>query len=468
MVHFGTSGWRGIVGQDFTFREVRLVMKAAVQVLRERGERGEILISYDTRLLSEKFAREAVSVCTHHGWPVVLSDRDVPTPCLAYQVRRRRAPLGVMFTASHNPPEYNGIKLLTPAGGADRLLTDAIEAEVRSHSAAFEDFFVPQRHLARTEPLGEAYLAALQQGIDCDAIRASGVRVVVDPLFGTAREFLDRVLLANGIPTAVVHNTKDPYFGGYSPECTPKNLEGLRERVRATGSQLGLATDGDADRFGVVDEGCRVVPTNLAVALLVDFLLRRRGVRGGVGRTVGTTRLVDRVAAAAECPVVEVPVGFSHFRPFFDTGDLALAVEESAGLGLASHLPERDGIFAALLLAEMVAVEGTSIQQLIRNLFSRHGTYFTRRIDLPWREKTRHVLRRLERTVFREFAGRTVVRDNRQDGIFLELQGGGWVLVRRASTEPKLRLYAEGTTSNELRTLARELRRLVHQTEEGG
>ena len=467
MVHFGTSGWRGIVGQDFTFREVRLVMESALFVLRELGEEAEILVSYDTRLLSAKFANEAVAVCTHHGWPVVISDRDVPTPCLAYQVRHRGAGLGVMFTASHNPPEYNGIKLFTRNGAAPCDLTDKIEAEVRRRSPVFDDFFVPQKHLASTLPLGDDYLAALQDGIDWDAIRRGGVRLVIDPLFGTAREFLDRLLLANGVQTAVLHNTKDPYFGGYSPECTPKNLEVLRERVRETRAHLGLATDGDADRFGVVDDACRVVPANLAVALLVEYLVNRRRVRGGIGRTLGTTRLVDRIAAGAGLPVRETLVGFSHFGPLFAAGDIVLAVEESAGLGLASHLPERDGIFAALLVAEMIAVERQPVQDLVRRLFSRYGTRLNRRMDLPWRERTRHALDRLHKERFKEFFGRRVVREDRRDGLFLELEGDAWVLVRRASTEPRLRLYAEATSSGELRALVRDLRRVVRRAEEG-
>lgn len=443
-------------------------MESALHVLRDAGERAEILISYDTRLLSEKFAREAAAVCTHHDWPVVISDRDVPTPCLAFQVRLRDAALGVMFTASHNPPEYNGIKLFTREGAAPRSLTKHIEKEVRRRSPSFDDFFVPQKHLASTVSLGDEYLAALQRGIDWDAIRDAGVRLVIDPLFGTAREFLDRVLLANSIPTAVLHNTKDPYFGGYSPECTPKNLEVLRERVRETGAHLGLATDGDADRFGVVDSACRVVPANLAVALLVEYLLNRRGVQGGVGRTIGTTRLVDRIAETAGCSVRQTPVGFSNFGPLFSEGHVVLAVEESAGLGLATHLPERDGIFAALLMAEMIAVERRSVQELIRQLFARYGTLLSRRIDLPWRERTREALERLQQTGFSEFSGRRVIREDRRDGVFLELEDSGWVLVRRASTEPRLRLYAEAGSSGELRKLVRDLRQLVRRAEEGG
>ncbi|MFI5166220.1 MAG: hypothetical protein ACHQQS_06350 [Thermoanaerobaculales bacterium] len=468
MIHFGTSGWRGIVGQEFTFRNVRLVVEATLAVLRARGELGEILISYDTRLLSEKFAREAMAVATHHGIAAVISERDLPTPCLAYAVRERGAALGVMFTASHNPPEYNGVKLYTRHGTlAPHELTDAIEAEVVAKSEGFVDFYVPQRELASTAPLTEGYLASLERDLDWDAIAASGLVVAVDPLFGTAREFLDRVLLAHGVATHVVHTTKDPYFGGYSPECTPANLAGLRERVRQSGAQLGLATDGDADRFGVVDGACRAVSPNLIIALLVEYLVRRRGVTGGIGRTVGTTRLVDRIAAAADREVVETLVGFHYFGPLMLSGRITIATEESAGLGLATHLPERDGIYAALLMVELAAVERRPLAELVRGLFSRYGPLLSRRVQLPLNERTQAALAKLRQRSFKEFAGQRVARDDRRDGLLLELEDGSWVLVRPAGTEPKLRIYAEATSTRQLRALVREARAMVGKAEEG-
>jgi alpha-D-glucose phosphate-specific phosphoglucomutase len=469
MIHFGTSGWRGIVGQDFTFRNVRLLLEATVEVLRARDGNGEVAVSYDTRLLSEKFAREAVAVLTHHGIPTVMSERDLPTPCLAYATRERGAMLGVMFTASHNPPEYNGVKLYTRDGTlAPRELTDAIEAAARAKAPGFADFYVPQGTLASTAPLTEGYLASLERDIDWDVVSRSGLVVAVDPLFGTAREFLDRVLLAHGVQTLVVHTTKDPYFGGYSPECTPQNMAGLRERVRSSGAGLGLATDGDADRFGVLDGACRAVSPNLAVALLVDYLIRRRGLESAVGRTIATTRLVDRVVAAAGCELVETPVGFHNFGPLFLSGRIAVATEESAGFGMVSHLPERDGIYAALLTAEMVAVEGCTLAELTRRLFSRFGPLLSRRVQLPWNERLRAALARIAKQPFSDFAGQRVTRVERGDGVLLELEGGGWVLIRPAGTEPKLRLYAEGTSSRELRTLVSAARRLIAEADQGG
>ena len=468
MIRFGTSGWRGIVGEEFTFRNVRLVLEGTITVLRRHRESGEVLVSYDTRLLSEKFAREAIDLITHHGLPAVISERDLPSPCLASAMRERGACLGVMFTASHNPPEYNGLKLYTRHGTlASRGLTDEIEAEVARLAEQPETFYVPRRELASASPLTEGYLASLERDLDWEAIRRSHIVVAVDPLWGTAREFLDRLLLAHGVPTHVLHTTKDPYFGGYSPECTPNNLGGLREKVRATRATLGLATDGDGDRFGVVDETCRVLAPNLSLALLVEYLFTRRKVRGGVGRTIATTRLVDRAARAAGCDVVETPVGFHHFGELFIGGRIAVATEESAGLGVASHLPERDGIYAALLVAEMVAVEGRTVRELLQRMFARYGPLFSRRIQLPLRERIRVAMEKILARTYRTFAGSAVLHDRREDGLLLELEDDAWVLIRPAGTEPKLRLYAESPSANRLRVLLRECRRLVREAEEG-
>lgn len=467
MIRFGTSGWRGVVGQDFTFRNVRLAMDAVARVLRSRGEPGEVIVAYDTRLLSEKFAREASAVFTHHGIATVVAERDLPSPCVAAAVRARGASLGVVFTASHNPPEYNGVKLFTRDGTvAGHDLTDEIERVAAALAPVHEDFYVPQRELGRRASLAEPYLESLQNGIDWDAIRRRNLVVCVDPLWGTAREFLDRVLLANQVSTHVVHGTKDPYFGGYSPECTPPNLAGLRELVRQKGADLGLATDGDGDRFGIIDAARRVVTPNLAIALLMEYLVRRRGLAGGLGRTVGTTRLVDRIARAYGRELVETPVGFYHFGRDLVSGRLGVAAEESAGLGVATHLPERDGLYAALLVVEMVAVEGRSLAELTRDLFARHGGLLSRRVQLPLNERTKAALARLQARLPARFGGEQVVRGDRGDGVLLELADGGWVLIRPAATEPRLRIYAEAPTIRRLHALVREARALVRRAEE--
>jgi len=468
MIHLSTSGWRGVVGQELTFRNVRLLLEATVRILRRRGLAGEVVVSYDTRLLSEKFAHEAVSVFTHHGFPTVISERDLPSPCLAFAVRERKAALGVTFTASHNPAEYNGVKLYSASGAPAPLeLCEEVQREAIALEGKEEPFYVPQRELRRREPLTAGYLEALERALDWEAIRLAGLKVAVDPLFGTSREFLDRVLLAHGIPTVAVHGTKDPYFGGYAPECTPANLEGLRELVRTSGADLGLATDGDADRFGVVNHACRAVAPSVAIALLVDYLVRRRGVAGGVARTTGTSRLVDRIAAANRRELVETPVGFHFLAQEMLSGRVGVAVEESAGLGVATHLPERDGILAALLTAEMVAVEGATVPELIRRLYDRYGALFFRRVQLPFTEKNRNAFRRLVRQPRVTVLGETVRPLPVTDGLLLGVAEDAWVLLRQATTEPRLRIYAEAPTTGQLRALIREARRLLARRENG-
>lgn len=470
MIRFGTAGWRGVVGQDFTFRQVRRLLWALSRLLATAGQSGPVLVAYDTRLLSEKLSQEAVDVFTHFGFPTVLADRDLPAPALAWAVRQRQALLGVMFTASHNPPEYNGVKLYTRDGVlAGRDFTDRVEQEVAYLSSQPEPFFLRRQELVRVESLGEAYLAALEAHVDWEAVRRLPGKVVVDPLFGTSREFLDRLLLAHGVPTRVLHATKDPYFGGYAPECTPGNLAALREAVREEGAILGLATDGDADRFGVVDGSCRVFAPNPVLAALVDYLTgwRRLGAgSGGIGRTVATTRLIDRVAAARGLELVATPVGFPSLGPLLLSGRVCVAVEESAGLGVAAHLPERDGIFACLLLAEMVGACGVPLRTLLRNLFARYGTLLSRRVQLPLREESPRALQLLQGRQFREFAGLAVTRVEREGGLLLELAGGAWVLWRLSGTEPKVRLYAEAPTTSLLRALVREAKKTWRKAEE--
>ncbi len=470
MIRFGTAGWRGVVGQDVTFRQVRRLLWALSRLLARGGQGGPVLVAYDTRLLSEKLSQEAVDVFTHFGFPTVLADRDLPAPALAWAVRQRQASLGVMFTASHNPPEYNGVKLYTKDGVlAGKDFTDQVEREVDALTSLPEPFFLRRDELVSVEPLGEAYLAALEAHVDWDAVRRLPGKVVVDPLFGTSREFLDRVLLAHGVPTRVLHATKDPYFGGYAPECTPANLSSLREAVREEGAILGLATDGDADRFGVVDGSCRVFAPNPVLAALVDYIVGSRRFSpgsGGVGRTIATTRLIDRVAAARGLDLVATPVGFPSLGPLLLSGKVCVGVEESAGLGVSVHLPERDGIFACLLLAEMVGACGLPLRSILRNLFARYGTLLSRRVQLPLREESSRALQLLQGRQFREFGGLAVTHVEREGGLLLELAGGAWVLWRLSGTEPKVRLYAEAPSTSLLRALVRDAKKTWRQAEE--
>jgi phosphoglucomutase len=465
MVQFGTSGWRGIVGQEVTFRRVRIVTQAILEHLRASGREPElVIVGYDTRMLSEKFALAAAQLVAANSVRVEIPLRDVPSPVLASAVRDRGADAGLVFTGSHNPPEYNGLKLYTSAGIlAPPEITDQVEERFAELEPDWDDTFIPRRELVGSVDAKAPYLERLQDLIDWEAIRSSGLRFVVDPLFGTTREYLDHILLENRVPVTVIHNTRDPYFGGYAPDCTSANLSRLRDVMRTTGADLGLATDGDGDRFGLLDHGARMEESTVALALILDYLIRRRGLAGRVGRTPATSRLLDAVAADHGVELVERPVGFKSLGPLLADGTIEFACEESAGLAWARHLPERDGVLACLLAAEMTAVEGRTLRDLRQRLFDRVGTYAFRRTQVPVTDELVELLNRHMERDWDEVGGRRVERVDLRDGLGLHLEGGAWILARLSGTEPKLRIYAEGRSQEELRHLMHVARRLFTQ-----
>ena len=463
MVHFGTSGWRGIVGREITFRRVRRVTQAILDVMRElHPGLAKVVVGYDTRMLSEKFAHSAAQLIAGNGIRAQVPERDVPAPVLASAIIESGAGVGLLFTASHNPPEYNGLKFYTGDGIlAPTELTDRVERRYAELEPTFADVFLPQPGLVGSCTPQEAYLERLQGLIDWKAIAGSGMTIVVDPLYGSSREYLDHILLENGIPITVIHNTRDPFFGGYAPECTSENLTRLRDVMRRTGASLGLSTDADGDRFGILDHGARLKESSLTLALVLDYLARHRGLTGRVGRTLATSELIDAVANEHGLEVVETPVGFKNFGPLLVDGSLEFAGEESAGLAWARHLPERDGILACLLVSEMVAVEGKTLYELAQELYQRVGAYHFRRIQVPLTRRIDQLLARRMEQEWQEVDGRAVAAVYRRDGLKLVFDGGGWILIRRAGTEPKVRLYAEGRTKEEMRHLLHLARKLL-------
>jgi alpha-D-glucose phosphate-specific phosphoglucomutase len=465
MVHFGTSGWRGIIGRELTFRRVRIVVQAMIESLREADDPVElIVIGFDTRMLSEKFAKTAAQLIASNKISAELTLRDVPSPVVASMVLERSAAAGITFTGSHNPPEYNGLKIYTADGIlAARKFTDRVEKIFDRLEKPFDDTFVPRAELISTHDPKPAYLERLQKIIDWEAIRNSGIKMVVDPLYGSAREYLDHILLENEVEVDVIHNTRDPYFGGYAPDCTSENLSRLRDVMRRTGADLGLSTDGDGDRFGILDHGARMCNSSTALALILDYLARRRGLKGGVGYTIATSGLINAVAREHDLELVETAVGFKNFGPLLVDGTLEYAGEESAGLAWSKHLPERDGVLACLLAAEMVAVEGKGMAELSSELAARVGTFSFRRTQIPLTDRSREIFEQRLNQKWKEVDGLKVAEVDRRDGLKLVFEGGSWILIRVSDTEPKIRLYAEGRSSEERRHLMHLVRQFFSQ-----
>lgn len=464
MIRFGTSGWRGVIGEDFTFEHVRLASQGIANYLKKSRVAGEgVVVGYDTRFLSEKFATEAAKILAFNDIQAWLCDRDVPTPCISFETRRRRALGAINFTASHNPPEYNGLKFST-ANGAPALphVTRGIEQEINALEERHERVDVYEKaELIETIDPKERYLEDLSRKIDVDALRRSKLRIAVDALYGTARDYLDYFLLETGVELKIIHNYRDPYFGGFSPECNMKNLGELRQLTAGEKFDLGLATDGDADRFGIIDERGRFVSANIIIALLALYVKRHRKTPGGLARSVATTHLVDRIADKLDVPVYETPVGFKYIGELILEGKLALGGEESAGLSMHNHLPEKDGVLACLLVAEMLAVTGKSIGQLTREMFDEFGPHVTKRVDV---KLTPQIASRLDSNLQNppdQFNGEKIENIKTTDGLKLELSGQRWVLFRRSGTEPVARIYAEACSPRDLKSLIDAGRKLA-------
>jgi phosphoglucomutase len=451
-IKFGTSGWRGLIADDFTFTNVRAVAQAIGEYLSSErlGAKG-VVVGYDTRFLSETFAHQVAKILTANGIHTLLCIQETPTPTISYEIIRRRTGGGINITASHNPPEYNGLKFSSENGGpALPEITRRIELRATEllRSSGLKEKAISESEekevLERVDPK-EPYLER----------RSSGLKVVVDCLYGTSRGYLAEALSKAGCQVKVLHDWRDPYFGNAAPEPSEGNLKELIFNVIETGSHLGLATDGDADRFGIVDaDGTFIVP-NYILALLLQHLIVTRKWKGAVARSVATTHLIDLVAKKYGVPVIETPVGFKYIGDLIAQDLLILGGEESAGLSIKGHVPEKDGILACLLVAEMVArANKPRLRHLLQDLFLEVGTsVLPRRINLKLEPPVLgRFLQKLQwpPPVFGE---QKVVDAKEVDGMKLLLDDGSWVLFRVSGTEPIVRLYVEARRDAQLNNL---------------
>ncbi len=462
-IRFGTSGWRAVLAEEFTFGNARRVITAIARVLTDDGRKGElVLVGYDTRFLAERFAAEAGRILEREGFRAEVASRPVPTPVLAFEIVRRRAAGAVNFTASHNPPRYLGIKFSTSDGAPALPETTArIEASIGGLGVVDspEGVSVPPAF----DPVPE-YLADLRTKVDASTIIRNAPHFSLDFRFGTAAGFLDGFLEAAGARLSLLNAKRDPLFGGESPQCGEKELVGLAEEVRRSGSRLGLACDGDADRFGVCDDRGAYVQPNLVLALLVRDLLGRKGKRGGVARSVATTHALDAVAAKFGVPLYETPVGFKYIGEKLIAGEIVFGGEESAGLTVEGHVPEKDGILADLLVAEMCGATGKTIGELSAELDREIGPFRSARLDLPLTPEESARLATLKASPPDRVGRRPVESVNRLDGIKLILEDGSWILIRESGTEPLARIYVEARSEEDVAVLARSARELVRKS----
>ncbi|MGE5508346.1 MAG: hypothetical protein ACM3RP_07705 [Chitinophagales bacterium] len=459
-IQLGTEGWRGVIGNDFTLRGARSFARGVARWLRDRGRsEAGVVVGYDTRFLSDRAAQELASVLTRWGIPVFLSGHPIPTPVLSFTVRRRGAAAGLMVTASHNPPEYNGIKVKGAHGGplfGPDLA--ALETALASRAPAPR---VPAARLEIFDP-DPPYLARLKELVDPGRLTEAHLSVVVDPMHGAARHYLRRLLVPVGVKIRQIRTYPDPRFGGRGPEPVEANLGPLKRAVRAARADLGLATDGDGDRLGVVDDrGCFVSP-QAVYALLLDYLAGQRQLRGGVVKTVSTTRMIDRLADRYGLQLYQTPVGFKHISRLFVDGQAVIGGEESGGVGVSPHLPERDGVYAGLVLLDALASTGQSLSGLLAGLEQAVGPHCYQRHDVHLTAgqarqagRTLASLAAAPETLPPAIAGRRITRVETLDGLKLNFDQGGWLLFRSSGTEPVVRIYAEAPSARDVSDLLR-------------
>ena len=451
-IKFGTSGWRAILADEFTFPNVRLAAEAIGRYVKGLNPSPTLLVGYDTRFLSEEFGSQVSRVLSSQGIRAKLCDKAVPTPGVAYTIRAQQLDGAINITASHNPGEYNGLKFST-ADGAPALPEVTGEVERQIEKLQSENWIftaAPNDALIESIDLGPAYLRDLSTKVDLEKIQNADLPLAYDALHGCGAGYLDRLLLDNGIAAMTLHTNRDVYFGGHHPEPADEQLGEMKIVMKKNWLKLGLATDGDADRFGVIDEDGDFIYPNELIALLLDYLIETRGWTGGVARTVATSHLVDRVAKLHNRELLETPVGFKYIGEYIKEGRIVLGGEESAGLSIQGHVPEKDGILACLLITEMVASRRKSLKNQLKELFTRVGPVYNRRLNIKLDPAIGARVREKIAAKVSEFHGRKVVRENRVDGLKLIFEDDSWVLMRPSGTEPVVRFYAESTSNEDL------------------
>ena len=455
-IKFGTSGWRAIIADEFTVANVRrAVTGIAGYVASKKPDGASVVVGRDPRFMGETFVSIAAGILSDHGITPRVIEEPAPTPAIAWAVMRNRADGAINFTASHNPPEYNGIKFST-ADGAPALpeVTKQIEAHIASLNGDVPAGTAPKRPSAQPLDAKGDYLSRLDEIIDFGAIQKSGIKVAYDPLWGAARNYPDELLSRHGIAVATVHDFRDVLFGNHAPEPDDHLLNDLRAAMRQSGAAIGISTDGDADRFGIIDRDGSFIQPNYIIAVLFDYLVETRGWRNGVAKSVATTNFINAIAKHHKVTLHETPVGFKYIGELIHADKIAIGGEESAGLSIRHHVPEKDGILACLLCCEAVARRGRSIGEQIHDLFAKVGSFYPRRENFRLTDEVKAKFTSKLRNDPRDLGGRKVAQVVRTDGLKLLFDDGSWVCYRLSGTEPVVRVYSESRSESDLEKLS--------------
>jgi phosphomannomutase len=468
VVKFGTDGWRGIIADDFTYANVRVAARAiAHYVIEHEDSKAGVCVGYDTRFGSRSFANVVAKVLAGAGIPVWLADKFTPTPELSFAVRERKAAGGVMITSSHNPAEWNGVKYKASYGGSG---SPAIIASIESYlMKPLADAATPAK--IELVDFAPPYVAALEAFIDLKAIKASGYRFLIDTMYGAGHGYIAGIFGRAGIPFVEFRSELNPAFPGINPEPILPHIAATRTAVVDAKCDAGLITDGDADRIGAVDEHGNVVDAHKIYAVLLQWLLERKGWPGDVTRAFNTTKMLDRIAAKHGRKLLEHGIGFKYVVDLMLAQEILIGGEESGGIGISKHLPERDGLLNSLLLANVMADEKKTLGELVAALQAEYGEHQYGRVDM-------HITEELKQSAIfragqgvRDFAGMKVLRVETLDGIKFFLENAAcagkpnaaetWLLLRASGTEPLLRVYCESCTVESVQSVLKAAQEFV-------
>jgi phosphomannomutase len=472
-IHFGTDGWRAVISDTFTFHNLRLVTQAIADAIKsdawnegvpevESVDPNKMIVGFDTRFLSDRYAAEVGRVLAGNGYTVYLTQGDAPTPAVSYTVKEMNAIAGIVITASHNAPRYNGVKLKASYGGSAlreqcrRVEVYLNDNEERGRGPNLMDYQQARNSglLQRFNPL-PAYYEHLRKLINFDSIADNPQRVVVDSMYGSGRGIIKGVLKGTGCEVREIRGDMNPGFGGVHPEPIARYLGTLAGAIGTGMGDIGLATDGDADRIGAMDERGNFIDPHKIMALAMRYLIEERGWRGPVVRTVSTTRMIDRLAKTHDLPVYETPVGFNYIADYMLKEDILIGGEESGGISFRGHIPEGDGSLMALLLIEMVSKLGVSLSKLVDSLINDYGPVNYQRTDLRLSHpiSKEQMTRQMTEKKPPEIGGIQVVEVQTIDGVKYILEDDSWLLIRPSGTEPVLRVYAEGRSTEAVQNM---------------
>lgn len=445
MIKFGTDGWRAIIAEDFTFENVKILSQAIADYLYQQGQgKKKVVVGYDCRFLSKEFAQTAALVLSANNIKVVVSNKPVPTPAVSFHCRYRKYDLGIMLTASHNPASFNGLKIKTQEGGsADKEVTDQVERLLHKTKVKWLDLADAKKSkYFFEEDLTADCMAFLKKYVDVNAIKKLKLRVLVDIMYGSGDNYAEQIIGKSNIDFEYIHNEFNPSFKGINPEPTAVNLAELMMKVKHGKYDLGIALDGDADRIAMVDSSGNYVNAQVILPLLAQHMIQNRGVKGGIGKTVVGSNIIDKLALALGVPCYETPVGFKYLSQLFKEDLIAVGGEEAGGIGFKGYIPERDGSVAFLLMLEMMAYEGKTFDQLLSQLYTKYGRWYYSRMAIP----VKSVKKGLDSLKLpKQLLGEKVERVNTLDGIKLITQHS-WLMFRKSGTEPIVRVYSESKT----------------------